>query len=101
MNKEDFDKLIEKYRRSEKFEIIDELLEKQIVYFYSQLLKEKGVKFTYRNRYWMLNEVMDNLSGDHIANFKRYYELGLEELTDKALFEELEIVYTNMYEEID
>ena len=38
MNKEDFDKLIEKYRKSEKFEIIDELLEKQIVYFYSQLL---------------------------------------------------------------
>ncbi len=99
MEKEKFDRLIEKYKKSEKYEIIDELLEKQIIYFYSQLLKEKGIKFTYRNRYWMLNEIEDNLSNYHIANFKRFYELGLEDLTDKALFEELEIVYANMYEE--
>ncbi|MCR5186261.1 MAG: hypothetical protein K6D97_04000 [Clostridia bacterium] len=101
MNKEDFDKLIEKYKKSENYEIIDELLEKQIIYFYSQLLEKKRVKFTFRNRYWMLNEIKDNLSGYHIANFKKFYELSLEELTDKALFEELEIVYTNMYEEND
>jgi len=98
MNKKDFEVLIEKYKNEEKYDKADELLEKQIIIFYSELLKEKGVNFIYRSRKWMLEDIIVHLCAEHISNFRAFFELELEELSDKELFEELETVYENMYD---
>ena len=98
MNKKDFELLIEKYKKDECFDKVDELLEKQIIIFYSNLLKEKGVNFIYRSRKWMLEDIIINLSTEHVANFRTFFELELEELSDRLLFDELYTVYYNMYD---
>ncbi len=98
MNKKDFELLIEKYKKDECFDKVDELLEKQIIIFYSNLLRNKGVNFIYRSRKWMLDDIIVHLSVEHIANFRTFFELELEELSDRELFEELETIYENMYD---
>ncbi len=98
MNKKDFELLIEKYKMDGSFDKVDELLEKQIIIFYSNLLRNKGVNFIYRSRKWMLDDIIVHLSVEHIANFRTFFELELEELSDRELFEELETIYENMYD---
>ena len=98
MNKKDFELLIEKYKKDERFDKVDELLEKHIIIFYSNLLRKKGVNFIYRSRKWMLDDIIVHLSVEHIANFRTFFELELEELSDRELFEELETIYENMYD---
>ena len=45
MNKKDFELLIEKYKKDECFDKVDELLEKQIIIFYSNKITFSMGKF--------------------------------------------------------
>ena len=97
MNKKDFELLIKKYKAVQDYEKMDELLEKQIIIFYSKLLSKEEKRYSFRSRKWMLGDIRMNLCTKHAVNFNKFFELGLMELSDEQLFDELETIYEDMY----